>query len=246
MSLAPGMKLSEIRFEVLTRCTLNTTGNLGARAQALVDTFARAAQRELYFRCDWTRLRVRQELTLTNGVTTYDFPDNLDPGQIDSVNVIRASDNRAFPLQPGMSQIERNSGAASTSGRPRLYTYENGAITITPAPDTTLYNGLWLEGVTALPPFVDDDELCVVDSEALIQRTELRVRPRMGMQVTKQMQDDHLAYLADLRSQQSDGAGLMLGGATSFKLTPEGENRITRTRVGWDPGWNPPGNYWGP
>src|SRR5689334_9883769 len=109
MALAPEMSLVDLRDEVMTRCVLNRSGNLGARVQPLIDSCLNSAQRVLYYKHDYTRLQVRRTITLVNGQSTYDFPDDVEPGQIfDPIYVRRISDGRIFPLSPGINWMERN------------------------------------------------------------------------------------------------------------------------------------------
>jgi hypothetical protein len=243
MALAPEKSLVELRNAVMERCVLNTTGNLGARAQKVVDSCLNSAQRVLYYDHDYTRLQVRRTITLSNGVTTYDFPDDIEPGQIfNPIYVRRLSDQRIFPLRPGINWMERNAAQVTTTNSiPCRYTFENEMLTIAPAPDTTLYDALVYDAFLACTPLVGETDLCTIDSEALIQMAEIMVRPRMGLLAISGADAILAKYLDSLKTQSGDDGDCLLGGATSAVVTPEGTDRLVRRDVGWDEGWQPSG-----
>jgi len=245
MALAPEKSLSDLRGEVLDRCVLNTAGNLAARAQRVIDSCLNMAQRLLYYDHDYTRLQVRRTIPLSNGVSVYDFPDDVEPGQIfDPIYVRRVSDQRIFPLRAGINWLERNAALSTVTAIPRRYTFENQTLVIAPAPDTTLYDQIVYDAFTAATPLVNDTDMCAVDSEALIQMTELMVRPRMSLPMIPGADAILVKYLDSLKTQSGDGADCILGGATSSVVTPEGENRLIRRETSWDDGWQPHG-FWG-
>lgn len=245
MALAPEKSLTDLTTEVMTRCVLNTAGNLGARALPLVRSCLNAAQRVLYYDHDYTRLQVRRNITLTNGVTAYDFPDDVEPGQIfNPIYVRRIEDQRIFPLSPGITWLERNAATVTlTNSIPQRYTFENEMLTILPAPDTTLYDVLVYDAFLACTQLVNDSDKCVVDSEALIQLAELMVRPRIPLRKIDGADAMLAKYLDSLKTQSGDDSSCLLGGTTSAVVTPEGANRMLRREVGYDENWTPPGNW---
>lgn len=243
MALAPEKTLIELRTAVMERCVLNTSGNLGARAQRVVDGCLNSAQRVLYYDHDYTRLQVRRTITLSDGVTVYDFPDDIEPGQIfNPIFVRRISDQRIFPLRPGINWMERNAAQVTTTNTiPCRYTFENQSITIAPGPDTALYDVLVYDAFLACTPLVADTDMCSIDSEALIQMAEIMVRPRVGLAKIDRADAILAKYLDSLKTQSGDDSDCLLGGATSAVVTPEGENRMIRREVGYDDGWQPSG-----
>lgn len=246
MALAPEKSLVQLRTAVMKRCVLNTSGNLGARAQGVIDECLNSAQRVLYYDHDYTRLQVRRTITLVDGVSSYDFPDDIEPGQIFSpIYVRRVSDERIFPLRPGVNWLERNAAqVATTNSIPRRYTFENQMLVIFPAPDTTLYDQLVFDAFTACTDLVSEEDVCAVDSEALIQMAEIMARPRIGKPAIAGADAILAKYLDSLQTQSGDDGECTLGGATSAVVTPEGENRLVSRPVGWDESWQP-GGYWG-
>lgn len=245
MALAPEHDLTWLRDEVMKRCVLNRTGNLGARAQPLIDSCLNSAQRVLYYDHDYTRLQVRREIALVDGQTTYDFPDDVEPGQIfNPIYVRRISDGRIFPLSPGINWMERNAATVTlTNSIPQRYTFENGALTILPAPDTSLYDAIIYDAFTACTELVNEGDRCSVDSEALVQLAEIMVRPRIPKPSIEGADNVLAKYLDSLKTQSGDDSSCLLGGATSAVVTPEGTNRMLRREVGWDTGWQPPGDW---
>ena len=190
---------------------------------------------------------MRRTIDLVAGESSYDFPDDIEPGQIFSpLYVRRVSDQRIFPLRPGINWLERNAATvATTNSIPRRYTFENQMIVIFPTPDITLYDQLVFDAFTACTDLVSEEDMCSVDSEALIQMAEIMVRPRIGKPDVPGAAAILAKYLDSLTTQSGDNGECLLGGATSAVVTPEGENRLVNRPVGWDEGWNPNGN-WGP
>ncbi len=237
MSLSRPMTLGEIRTAVQIRCGLGTTGSLPIDQQALVDEKIRSAQRMLFTTSVWSRQRRKFEITLTEDVSDYDWPDTLAPEFTQRVFVIRASDSREFPLAPGSSERERNDSAISSS-MPQLFDFIDGILRLYPAPDDN-WSEIVLWGYGDLPEFVDDGEVCVVDNEALIQQAELFVKQHYTMPGTEALERQLMKYLDDLRARNSDKRGISLTGRQSLWLRPTPENRIGGPNTGDWRDWHP-------
>lgn len=134
MSLPAPWPLSQIRDEVLTRCTLNTGGDRGARASKLIDSFIRGAQAHLVLKAPWLQLSANRDVTLQTGESAYDFPDDLEPGRYMDVFVRNLTSGRFFSLSPAPSMDVRNAYLNSVS-RPAYYWYDDGQLYISPSPD---------------------------------------------------------------------------------------------------------------
>jgi hypothetical protein len=235
------MTLAEVRAGVFAACTLNTNGDRGARALQIVDQMIRRSQRELELKAPWLRLSATRTITLTDAVDTYDFPDDLDPGRILDVFVRNASTLKFYPLNAAPSQRQRNAGSAVTSGRPFWYWYDNEVLNITPAPLVASWDQLRLDGYLRASALVNDEDLASVDGEALIQRAEIHARPRIGLPVTQDMKDSHLAYLRDVAASQTEAGSVIMGGDTSARCMPQDGEAGSRQNYAWDESWNPPG-----
>ncbi len=246
MSLPAPWPLSQIREEVLTRCTLNTGGDRGARAMKLIESFIRGAQAHLVLKSPWLRLSASRDITLLDGVSVYDFPDDLEPGRFADLLARNITSQRLLPMDFDPSYSARNA-LLNSEGRPLYYWFENEDISISPAPDVSQWDIIRVSGYLRNVPMVNDTDLASVDGEALVQRAEILARPRLGLQVTQTMLDEHAAYVRAVRGAvQSVGQGTMPGGDTSVRVRPQEGSGIPSNLGGWayDAGWNPPG-AWG-
>lgn len=246
MALETPKDLAWIRSEVMTRCTIRTDGDRGARAVPLIDSCIRSAQKRLVLRAPWVRLKASVTIALTTGTSAYDFPDTMDPGGIAEVWVRRVADQKYAPVMPEPTQYQRNALATSTLGQPMWYWFNDQNFNVSPSPDTAYWDQLRLDGRRRATDLVNDTDPVSVDDEALIQFAEILARPKLKMAVDPEMKPTLLAYLSDLAAQQTEGAGFVLGGATSAKVAPESDDDDFGKRAGlaYDAGWNPPG-LWG-
>ncbi len=245
MSLPAPATLSQVCDEVFTRCTLNTGGDRGSRALKLVQSQIRRAQRELVVKAPWLRLLGSVTINLVTGQTVYDFPDEMDPGKYADLYIRNATSLAYFPLTPDPSQRQRNALGNANASRAFYYWFNDGALNITPAPDITGWDQLRIDGYLRESALVNNTDLVSVDFEALVQRTELFVRPRIGQVVTPDMTSSHLAYVREVRALQGENPGTMAGGDTSIKCVPQDGPGIPRNGFAWDASWQPYG-YDGP
>lgn len=245
MALEAPKTLVYIRSEVMARCTIRADGDRGARAIPIVDSMIRSAHKRLLLKAPWLRLKGTATVALATGVTAYDFPDTMEPGDIAEVWVKRVADNRYAKLDPEPDQYQRNAFAASGNGLPRWYWFDNGNLNIVPAPDITLYSQMRLDGYLAGNDLVNDEDTISIDDEALIQMAEILVRPKIGLVVDEHAVNALGDYISDVAAEQTEGAGFVLGGATSAKLRPEDGSAMGRfINQPYDANWIPPG-YWG-
>lgn len=244
MALPAPVTLAYVRSEVFLRCTINTGGDRGARALGIVDSMIRRAVRELTASAPWLTLASSINITLVDDQPTYDFPDSMDPGKYAEVFVRDATSLKLLPLTPDPSQRNRNA-LLESSGRPRYFWFDDQQLHVSPKPDTDYWDQLTIRGYLRAGDLVNDKDLIPLDGEAVIQRTEIHLRPRIGMVVTQDMKDSHLAYLRDLRGEQSENSGSMPGGDTSVKCVPQEGDGLPRDAYQYDASWQPPGQ-WGP
>lgn len=241
MALSPPEPLSWIRKEVFTRAKLNTGGDRGARALELVDSCIRRAQRELTLKAPWVRLKTTRYITLVDEVTEYDFPDDMDPGRIMQILVRDPSTKRRCDLKGDPSTQRQNNYANADAGQPRYFWFMDQALNITPKPDVDTWDRLEIIGFMAETKLVNDEDLCSVDAEALIQRANIFLRMERDLPVTPDLRDSHTAYLNDLRADQSEIGSVVIGGDTSWRCRPEDGADYRPEWYAYDSSWNPPG-----
>ena len=209
----------------------------------MVDSCIRQAIRKLQTEFPWTRLQTTKQIPLVTGTTQYDFPDTMDDADIQYIGAHNLSSNRVSQMQPDPDRRLRNAYVNTTLTCPRYYWFEDGVINITPSPDSTVWDYLVLDGYASAPTPVSDTDLVPFDGEAIIQVSEMLARPRMGLTVPPNLQQQTTEYLMELRSRQGDAEGTMPGGTTSWKVRPEnGGNRTGQGgQWGWSTDWNPSG-----
>jgi hypothetical protein len=244
MTLPTLPTLAYVRAEILQRCAINTGGNRGARAIPMVDSAIRQAIRQLEIECPWTRLQVTRQITLLADTTVYDFPDDMDAGNIGYIGVHNIDSNKVATLRPDPDHRIRNGLVNTIDSAPRIYWFEGSVINILPEPDVTVWDYLVLDGYLNATIPTNDTEQLGFDGEAVIQLAEELVRPRLGLDVPPALMTARQVYMSHLRARQGDGEGTMPGGHTSEKVRPEGPNRYYG-RYEWDTNWNPSGD-WGP
>jgi len=245
MSLPAPWPLSQIREEVLTRCTLNTGGDRGARASKLIDSFIRGAQAHLVLKAPWLQLSATRDITLLSGVSVYDFPDDLEPGRYMDVYVRNLTSGRFEPLSFAPSMETRN-GYINSVSRPIYYWYEDEQIYVSPTPDITSWDIIRISGYLRDRGLINDTDLASVDGEALVQRAEISARPRLGLQVSPLMIEEHAMYVRAKRAAvNTTTERTMPGGDTSMCCAPQdGEGTRNWGGYAYDAGWQPQG-YWG-
>lgn len=240
MALSPPMTLSQVRDEVFTRCTLNQGGDRGSRALKLVDSCIKRAQKELELKAPWLRLSATRTVTLSEGVVVYDFPDDMDPGRTLDVFVRNVSSGKYARLIAEPNQSQKNAATTATNNQPFFYWYENEQLNLTPPPAVATWDSLKLEGYLRASLLTNDEDLLSVDGEAVIQRAEIFARPRLGLQVTKDMVESHQAYVRDTAAHQTEAGSVVMGGDTSQRCAPQ-DGGSPRNMYAYDESWQPPG-----
>ena len=240
--MARGRQYTQLISDV--RAELRRNNDPGVRASDLpsIQQAIKRSYETLYDEYDWPhRRQIFAKIALAAGQRYYDFPDDMDPGRIMDVYVRNASTLKYHPLGAAPSQILRNAGISSTSGRPSYYWFDNEALNITPAPLAATWDQIRLDGYIRATALTNDEDLVSVDGEALIQRAEIHTRPRIGMPVSQDMRDSHLAYVKDAAADQTEAGRGIMGGDTSPKCSPQDGEYGTRQNYAWDESWNPPG-----
>lgn len=243
LSLTPS--LQETREEVLTRNGYATSGNKAANVQALVDSFIRAAQRELFVRMNWTMNQKRTSITFITGQQLYDWPDDLEPGDIRTITVVHEN-GREYDVKMGLRTNERDSSRTAgvvDEGRPVLATYVDKMLEFWPAPSSH-YLTATIDYSLGSAALVDDAQRLVVDGEACIQLATMKFKRHLGLDVQPADVATFERYLVDLQARQSTGEGFQLGGHQSFRQAVQKVNRVAAQRRNGDgqpfsTEWNP-------
>jgi len=234
MSLALPPTLAEIRLETLASCGLATEGNIPRNIQDVIDTRIRRAHAMLYENSPWLRTLVEREIPVEDNVTDYDVPDDTEPGKIEAVGIRRVDDGWVFRLEPGIRLGETNVLKPRMSlSYPMRYTFINQIMRVEPAPTHPYYDVLMLQYRQVPGPLMQDSERVVVDGIAVKMLAEILVKEHFGGQDTQALRRDLQSYADSIKSDQSDGEGLQMGGHQSAYAQTQARNRFVRAGAGW-------------
>lgn len=227
MALPLNPRLVDVRSSVGIRLKYGPDADLSDDQRQVIDEYIRQAFRQLIVDAYWVELRVREEITLENGQSTYDFPDRMDPGRIEQL-IVKDSDGGEMPLRAGIRSHEREqfTSGSSPESLPLRYEFVNQTITILPPPDTSKYPTLLIEGYErGVAPYADHDRI-PVDEEAIIQMATVIGMKDMGHPDAQLRQADLDEFLKRLRPMQSDGESIQIGGHFSEKFRYKRARRI--------------------
>ncbi len=222
--------LGELRESLLRRVGLAAGGSAPANVMPVIDERIRQAERMLHTRIDFTHLWERRDVALTAGVNEYDWPDNVEVGDLRWISAVN-SDGYEARLSPGLRPIERNSAYPTPQtdpvswSQPLIYTIQNQVIRIGPTPDESWVK-LTYEYYLAPGPMVDPEERCAIDGEALLMQAEILVKQHFGMPGIEPVAGQLTEYLKDLQGKQGDGDGFQMGGRQSIRIRPVRRNRV--------------------
>lgn len=198
MPLPQAPTLSEVRAAALNRVGMR--GVPTGEVVAVTNEKAREAQAELFWQAEWVRLRISATIPLTDGVDTYDIPDDMDLGGL-QVAWVQNSDGLRSRLYLD-STIEIYNTYRNSSGKPNYLWIMNSGLTLTPKPDSS-WTTLYLEYNRSASGLVNDQDRVSVDGEALIQRMAYKMKEHYGIGGDPTpARIDHERYLMLLRGKQ--------------------------------------------
>lgn len=233
--------LAEVRASVATRLKYGKQAARSPAMKDLLDEFIRRATREVVLEAHWTELRIRYEADFIDGVDTYDFPDNMEPGRLERLIVVSVNGDE-YEMMPDIHPVERarlNSGD-DPKDMPVRYEIVNQEIKVVPPPDAEQYPTLAIEGYTRPPDPQNNDDRIPVDKEALIQWATALGKADFNKVSEELTLRPVIAYLKRVRAVQTDGSSIQIGGHFSRKFRYAQNRRVTREAGQAGPG----SNYW--
>ena len=227
------LTLAEARTEVLNRLGMGTQAGTTMGAHPLIDSFLNSSQRQLVFEADWVGLRRHTEIQLQDLQGTYDWPDEVEPGQIVHLVAIDTGGHEE-PLQGGIRSVDRERRRNATEGtRPKLYDYHDGVIELLPLPNA-VWTHLRVEYVATANRLVDHTDRLAFDSEAILQMAVILAKSHFGHSVTEIDRSERMfrEYVKRIRAQQSNKGGFQFGGNQSRYQSRGGtrDRMATRSR----------------
>lgn len=200
MALSLYPTLADLRADLFTRLGMETQGGQASPDAALFDSWLRQANKMLWLECDWLRSRTRFSVDLVTGSSVYDWPDNVDEGSIEIVEV--EDENGKFaPLACGISSAIRNLQPTVTASRPQWFDVHDDIIEILPAPDAT-YPRIWITAELGPSDLRAEGDRCDVDPEALLQMATIMGREHFEMGDTRSAEKFLARYIQLTRAHQ--------------------------------------------
>jgi len=166
MSLPNKRTLGELRKELRDRLGFASLGAKSGPNSAIMDSFLRNGQSQLYRQFDWKFLTKVDKTTITQqGQAYYDWPDEVDPDRVVSVVVDDRSSSTIlrYRLIEGVDTPHDN--YVTTQNRPSRFE-RRGQIEIWPEPDSNLYT-IWIEHVERLGRFTMDNDRATLDEDLI-------------------------------------------------------------------------------
>lgn len=207
-------KLAEVRKAVAVRLKYVEQAAQSPMLRGQIDEAVRAALNDLLLQCNWVELRQRRETKLIDKQNIYDFPDNFDPGRIESITVVSDKGAR-YRLEAGVRSYERDEYRfTERTGMPLRYEFINEEMHLYPAPDGEQYPTLEIEGFYRPSEPVNDDDSIPVQKEAIIRLATAYMKPD-GVREREVALALH--YAQGLRSLNSENETIQIGGHLSRK-----------------------------
>ncbi len=194
MALPGKPTLGELRAEVLARLGFAAQGAAAGNLVTTVDSYLKRAQDYLYWKYDFKELRRLRDIAVNPGQTLYDWPDDMEPRRLVSVQVL---DNGIWvPLEEGIEYFHDT--VADTRFHPRRFDRRD-QLEIWPQPDASYT--LRIEYYQRLARFTQDGDRCTID-DALLFNYALAKAKRHYNQPDAQ---DYFDEVADLLRRLKSG-----------------------------------------
>ncbi len=194
MALPGKPTLGELRAEVLARLGFAAQGAAAGNLITTVDSYLKRAQDYLYWKYDFRELRRVRDITVNPGQTLYDWPDDMEPRRLVSVQVL---DHGIWvPLEEGIEYFHDT--VADTRFHPRRFDRRD-QLEIWPQPDASYT--LRVEYYRRLGRFAQDGDRCTID-DALLFNYALAKAKRHYNQPDAQ---DYFDEVADLLRRLKSG-----------------------------------------
>lgn len=205
--------LSELRDAVLAACGISRDGADPTHLIPAVNTRIRQAQAIIHAEYPWLVHYVERQFDV-HGESDYDIPDDMDPGRVQDValRVEKTGEYEPLARATALADVPR-----WKDGKAHRYDLIDQIMRIYPAPDPQVYDKLLVRYYQRPAKLVDDADRVSVDGTAVGMLAEILTKQQLGMKVEPQEWALWERYVGRLRARQSDGSGLLLGGARSVR-----------------------------
>jgi len=206
MTLPLEKTLGEARESVLLRVGIADSAAHNANLQRQVDEYLRDAHSYYYGKAGWFVAHRRLEVSLSEGVAEYDWPDDAQPGSVHAIYVSTDADKIPYELQLAPTPKQRYWATnGTTNGRPQYFEYYEGGIKLYPAPSSE-YTVLVMDYKERQASLVSDSDRLQADSQLVIQRAVLDLKVHFGQQGVAEGKEHLREMERDILSRQNNRA----------------------------------------
>jgi len=201
-------QLGDLRAEMLVRLGFGAAGSSSVTNSAIIDSFLRSAQEQLYWQYEWAELRAYSEQTTGIDQRLYDYPADCEVERILSVHILDGE--TYYPVTEGIMMQMRSD---LSGGRPRRY--ERAAqIEVWPPADAAYT--LRIDYTQSLARFTNDTDRTTIKSELVflhaLANAKLHYRQPDAATYSNQLQ----AILGRLKAAQRGTAPIRRSNAGGF------------------------------
>lgn len=216
----PYRTLGELRAELLARLGMGGMGASGGANGALIESFLRNGQAQLYWAQDWKHLTDYEDKTTGAGQNLYDYPL---AGAMGSAGCQR--DRRVLRVEVLINgqytQLGEGIGTGhwstmDTLGPPARYE-RLAQMLVYPKADAGYTMRVWF--VADLGRFTQPDDLCTLDDEMVLLHALANAKAHYRQPDAKMYEGQLNALLSSLRGQSLGRNGVMRRG--DMAATPE-------------------------
>lgn len=170
-----GVKLIDLRRELRAETGQTLNPAQGVAAQQTQDIQLDRQQRELWQGYEWPHLRYWEDIAASAGQSIYNYPTSMPFDQVNRIYYAEPNSTLWRDLQYGLRAYDF-SLSTPQRGTPCRWgnkvavvagkTNPNGQVQLLPVPGQS--GTLRFEGQAPVNPLVNDDDVCVIDSKAIV------------------------------------------------------------------------------
>ena len=166
MALPTKRNLGSLRQEMQDRLGYASSGSQAGPGSAILNSFLRQAQEQLYWEYTPREMIVTTAITTNDGQVLYDWPDNCNPDRLLRINARDTSSStpHRWKLTEGIEY--RHDDYATPKSEPLRYERRD-QIEIWPQPDGNQYR-IDLEYVKRLDAFSVDTDFVTLDADLVL------------------------------------------------------------------------------
>ena len=169
MSLPLKDTLGEMRAELLSRIGFASQGARAGSIVKTVDSFLKRAQKYLYRKYPFYELNEVADWTMAAGQTLYDWPDDVDPRNVQKMRVLYSG-----VWQPMHEGIELSHDTVVDSRYFPTRCEKKAQLEVWPQPDG-IYT-VRCDHYRRLGRFTQDDDRCTIDDDLLFSYTLAKLK----------------------------------------------------------------------